>query len=109
MNTLRNHVQLIGRLGQAVDINETANGNKYARVSIATNEFYKNKEGEKVENTTWHNCVAWGKTAELMSEICDKGQKVALQGKLTNRSYEDKEGVKRYVTEVRVNEFELMG
>lgn len=108
MNNLRNNVQLIGHLGQTVDLNETANGNKYARVSIATNEFYKTKEGEKVENTTWHNCVAWGKTAELMNEICAKGQKVALQGKLTNRSYEDKEGVKRYVTEVRINEFELM-
>ncbi|PZD79439.1 single-stranded DNA-binding protein [Mesonia sp. K7] len=108
MNTLRNQVQLIGRLGQDIEVNGANNGNKFAKLSIATNEYYKNKQGEKIENTTWHNCVAWGKTAELMDKICEKGNKIALRGKLTNHSYEDKEGIKRFVTEVQIEEFELM-
>ncbi len=108
MNSMKNHVQLIGRLGDNVELSETGNGNKYARISLATNEAYMNKEGQKVENTTWHNCVAWGKTAEIISQFGEKGKQVALQGKLVNRNYEDKEGIKRYVTEVNVNEVVLL-
>lgn len=108
MNTLTNKVQLIGRLGQDVEVNEIANGSKYSRLSIATNEAYTNKDGEKVENTTWHNCVAWGKTAELIGELCNKGSRILVQGKLANRKYEDKEGTMRYVTEVIVSDFVAM-
>jgi len=108
MNTLRNKVQLIGHLGADVELKTLDNGNSVARISIATNESYKNKAGEKVDNTTWHNVVAWGKTAELANQLLKKGSEVALEGKLSNRSYEDKEGNKRYISEVVMNEFLLM-
>lgn len=108
MNNLKNKVQLIGRLGENVNTNELENGNQYARLSVATNEVYTNKDGEKVENTTWHNCVAWGKTAELIAQYAAKGKMIAIEGKLVNRNYEDKEGVKRYITEIQVSEFLLI-
>lgn len=109
MNSLRNKVQLIGRLGADVELKTLDNGNCVARISLATNENYLNKAGEKVENTTWHNVVAWGKTAELANQILKKGSEVALEGKLSNRSYETKEGEKKYISEVVMNEFLLMG
>lgn len=105
MNNLKNHVQLIGRLGNDVEVMETGNGNKYARLRIATNEHYYDKKGEKVENTTWHNCVAWGKNAENLGQYAEKGKQLVVQGKLTNRNYEDKNGETKYVTEIQVNEF----
>lgn len=108
MNKLQNSVQLIGRLGDDITLQEAGNGNKYARISVATNEVYYNQEGEKVENTTWHNCIAWGKSAENLGSYAAKGTQLAINGKLTNRNYEDKEGIKRYVTEVQVNEFMLL-
>ena len=76
---------------------------------MATNETYKNQKGEKVEETQWHNIVAWGKTAELMEQLLAKGKEVMVEGKLTSRSYEDKEGNKRYITEVVAQEFLLLG
>ena len=108
MNALRNKVQLIGHLGAEVELKKLENGNSVARISVATNESYKNKAGEKVTDTTWHNIVAWGKTAELASQLLKKGSEVALEGKLSNRSYEDKEGVKKYISEVVMNEFLLL-
>lgn len=105
MGTLRNQVQLIGNLGNDIEIIEFENGKKLAKLSVATNEYYKNSKGEKVQDTQWHNVVAWGKTAEYMSGSLKKGQEVCLKGKLTNRSYDDKAGVKKYVTEIVVNEF----
>jgi single-strand DNA-binding protein len=78
-------------------------------MSIATSDTYKNAKGEKVQDTTWHNLVMWGKTAEIAEKYLDKGSELAVSGKLTNRSYEDKDGVKRYVTEVLVNEIVLLG
>ncbi len=108
MNALRNKVQLIGHLGADVELKTLDNGNSVARISVATNEYYKNKAGEKVTDTTWHNVVAWGKTAELANQLLKKGSEVALEGKLSNRSYEDKAGVKKYVSEVVMNEFLLL-
>lgn len=108
MNALRNKVQLIGNLGVDVDFKTLENGNSIARLSIATNEYYKNKEGEKVTDTTWHTVVAWGKTAELSNQLLKKGSEVAIEGKLSNRSYDDKDGIKRYVTEVVMSEFLLL-
>lgn len=105
MNALRNKVQLIGRLGADVEMKSFDGGNQLARISVATNESYKNKEGEWVDNTTWHNVVAWGKTAELANQLLKKGSEVALEGKLSNRSYDDKEGNKKYVTEVVMSNF----
>ncbi len=105
MNTLRNSVQLIGNLGKKPEIITLESGNKLAKFSLATNETYKDDKGEKVTNTEWHNLIAWGKTAEIAEMFLDKGKEVAIQGKLTYNSYEDKNGIKRYSTEIVVNEF----
>ncbi len=109
MSTLKNHVQLIGNVGQEPTITNLENGKKVARFSIATNEFYKNKNGEKEQNIEWHTVVAWGKTAEIVENYVVKGKEVGVSGKLKSRSYEDKDGVKRYVTEIEANEILLLG
>jgi single-strand DNA-binding protein len=109
MSTLRNKVQLIGNVGNEPEITNLESGKKVAKFSIATNESYKNAQGEKVQNTQWHNIVAWGKIAEIVEKYVGKGKEVALEGKLTSRSYETKEGEKRYVTEVVVDEILLLG
>ena len=105
MTSMRNSVQLIGRLGKDVEIREFTNDRKMARFSLATNRFYKDKNGDNAEETQWHNIVAWGKTAELMGKILKKGNEVAIHGRLTYRNWEDKEGVKRYTTEIVVDDF----
>jgi single-strand DNA-binding protein len=105
MNTLKNSVQLIGHTGKDVEIISFDNGNKKATVSIATSDYYTNNKGEKVKQTEWHNLVAWGKTAELMAQVLRKGNEVAIQGKLTSRTFTDKSGASKYITEVAVNEF----
>ena len=105
MNTLKNSVQLIGNLGKDVELQNFDNGSKLAKISIATNEFYKNKKGEKMQNTEWHNAIAWGNLAENMSKILEKGNEVALKGKLVHRSYEDKNGNTRYTSQVVVSDF----
>ncbi len=109
MNALKNKVQLIGNLGQDPEIVNLDGGKKLAKFSIATSETYKNAQGEKVEDTQWHNVVAWGKTAEIVENFLSKGKQVAIEGKLTHRSYETKEGEKRYVTEVTCNELLMLG
>jgi len=108
MSTLRNKVQLIGHLGDDPKITELDEGRKVANVSIATNESYKNADGEKVTDTQWHNLVAWGKTADVFEKYTKKGSEIAIEGKLTSRSYENKEGDKRNVTEVKVDEVLLI-
>jgi single-strand DNA-binding protein len=109
MNTLRNKVQLIGNLGNDPEIINLESGKTLAKFSIATNESYKNASGEKVTDTQWHNVVAWGKTAQIIEKYVTKGKEVAIEGKLTSRSYETKEGEKRYVTEVVCNELLMLG
>ena len=109
MNAIRNKVQLIGNLGQDPEVVELDNGNKLAKFSIATNETYKNAKGEKVTDTQWHNVVAWGKTAEIVESYLTKGKEVAVEGKLVHRTYENSNGEKRYVTEVRCNEVLMLG
>mgnify|MGYP003643538618 CR=1 FL=1 len=109
MSTLKNKVQLIGNVGNEPEITNLESGKKVAKFSIATNESYKDSKGEKVTNTQWHNIVAWGKIAEIVEKYVGKGKEVALEGKLTSRSYETKEGEKRYVTEVVVDEILLLG
>ncbi|MGF1557405.1 single-stranded DNA-binding protein [Paucihalobacter sp.] len=108
MNALRNKVQLIGRLGQDPEIVNLESGKKLAKFSLATNENYTNAKGEKVENTQWHYVVAWGKTAEIIEKYVNKGQEVAVEGKLTTRDWEDKDGNKRYITEVVCNELLML-
>jgi len=109
MNTLRNKVQLIGNLGNTPEIITLDSGKKLAKFSIATNESYKNAQGEKVQDTQWHNVIAWNKTAEIVEKYLDKGKEVAIEGKLTTRSYDDKDGNKRYITEVVCNELLMLG
>lgn len=109
MSTIKNKVQLIGNLGNNPEIVTLESGKKIAKFSIATNESYKNAQGEKVTETQWHNIVAWNKTAEIVEKYCEKGKEVAIDGKLTSRSYDDKDGIKRYVTEIVVNEILLLG
>jgi len=108
MNTLRNKVQLIGNVGKTPEVKTLANGNMMAKFSLATNDSYKNKKGEYVNETQWHNIICWGGTAKIAEKLLEKGKEVALEGKLTTRSYEDKEGNKRYVTEVVAEEILLL-
>lgn len=109
MSTLRNKVQLIGHVGGTPDLTTLESGKKLVRFSIATNETYKNAQGEKQTNTEWHNLVAWGKTAEIIDKYVDKGREIAIEGKLTSRSYDDKDGIKRYVTEIVISELLMLG
>ena len=108
MYTLKNKVQLIGHLGNAPEVKNLENGRKLARFSLATNESYRNQEGEKVEETQWHNLIAWGKVAELCEQYLHKGSEIAIEGKLMHRDYNDTNGVKRYITEIQINELLLM-
>ena len=109
MNALRNKVQLIGNLGKNPEIITLDSGKKLAKFSIATNESYKNAKGEKITDTQWHNVIAWNKTAEIVEKYLVKGNEVAIEGRLTTRSYEDKEGEKKYITEIIVNELLMLG
>jgi len=108
MNAMKNRVQLIGNVGNDPEIKTLENGKKLAHITIATNDHYKNDKGEKVEQTEWHRVTAWGKTAEIIEKYVVKGKEVAIDGKLTHRSYDDKNGEKRYITEVVVNEILLL-
>ncbi len=109
MNALRNRVQLIGNLGMDPEVKSFDKDKKMAKLSIATNEVYYKAKGEKVQDTQWHNIVMWGKTAEIAEKYLKKGQEVAVEGKLVNRSWETKEGDKRYATEVVVSELVMLG
>ena len=108
MNSLKNKVQLIGNLGNAREVKILDGGNKLARLSLATNETYKNSKGEKITETQWHNVIAWGKTAEIVEKYFTKGIEVMVEGKLINRNYTDKEGIKRYITEVQAIELLIL-
>jgi len=105
MNAIKNQVQLIGNLGKDVELVTLESGNKLARITLATNSYYKNKEGEKVQETQWHNLNAWGKKAEAMEKILKKGSELIVNGKLTYTNYVDKEGIKRYNSVIVVNDF----
>jgi single-strand DNA-binding protein len=109
MYALKNKVQLIGHLGNQPDVRTTEAGKKWARFSIATNEVYRNTKGEKITETQWHNLVAWGKVAEIAEKFLKKGSEIVVEGKLINRNYTDKDGNKKYVTEVQVNEVLMLG
>ena len=108
MTSLRNNVRLIGNLGNDPEIRTFESGKKNASFSLATNEVYYNNEGEKVEDTQWHNIVVWGKKVEVVEQYLKKGSEIALEGKLVNRSYE-KEGERKYITEINMNDMQMMG
>ena len=103
MNALRNNVRLIGHLGDNPKVRKLESGKTVANFSIATNEIYRDNKGEKQSETTWHRLVAWGKQAEVAENYLKKGLEIAIDGKITNRSYEDKNGEKHYITEIVVN------
>ena len=109
MNTLKNSVRLVGNLGMDPEVKSFDNNRKLAKISIATNETYKNDKGEKITDTQWHNLILWGNQAKLAEDLLKKGDEIAIEGKLASRSYVDKDGNKKYVTEVVVNEFLKVG
>jgi single-strand DNA-binding protein len=104
-----NKVILIGNLGKDPDLRYTPGGKAVASFSLATSERWTNQDGQKQENTTWHNIVAWGKQAEVMKEYLTKGKQVYIEGRISNRSYDDKEGNKKYISEVVVQNFTFIG
>lgn len=106
--SIRNKVTLIGRTGKEVEIVKFENG-QLAKVSLATSEHYTNAKGEKVEETQWHNLVCYGKTAEIMQKYVEKGKEICVEGKIQYKTYDDKDGNKRYSTDIRVEELLLLG
>lgn len=108
MSSIKNKVQLIGNLGANPEIKTMEDGKKLARMSVATNESYRNTKGEKVTDTNWHQVVAWGKTAAIVEKYLKKGSEIALEGKLVTRQYVDKDGIKKYITEIIADEILLL-
>ena len=108
MSTLKNTVRLIGNLGFDPEVREVAKGRKVARMTVATNDSYRNASGEFVTDTQWHTVVAWGATAAQVEKLLRKGSPINLEGRLVHRSYEAKDGIKRYVTEVVLNGFQVL-
>lgn len=109
MSAIKNKVQLIGNVGATPEIKTMEGGKKLAQFSLATHETYRNAKGEKVTETQWHRVVCWGKLAEIAEKYLAKGKEVALEGRLVNRSYNDKDGNKKYICEIQVSELLLLG
>ena len=109
MNAMKNKVQLIGHVGQEPEIKTFGEGKKVANISLATNESYTNAKGEKVEETQWHKVKAWGKVADIIEKYVTKGKEICVEGKLTYSDYLDKNGEKKYVTEVVISDILLLG
>ncbi len=109
MYALKNRVQLLGNIGAAAEIRETAGGKKVANFSLATNEVRKDENGERTTETQWHRLVAWGKLADIIEQYTTKGSELMVEGKLIYRSYTSKEGETKYITEIEVREIMLMG
>ncbi|NOY52140.1 MAG: single-stranded DNA-binding protein [Deltaproteobacteria bacterium] len=104
-----NRVQLIGRLGKNPEVRYTSNGSSVANFTMATNESWIGKDGQKNERTEWHNIVAWGKLGEICGEYLTKGKQIYIEGRLTTRSWEDRDGKKRYTTEVKADNMIMLG
>jgi len=109
MNALRNTVQLIGYTGGEPEVKVFAKGKKLAVITLATNEVFTNEKGEKIKETQWHKLIAWGKQAEVVEQYVAKGKEIAVQGKLTYRTYEDNAGEKHYITEIIIKDLLLLG
>ena len=105
-----NKVMLIGRLGQDPEVKYTANGTAVCNFSLATSESYKDKAtGERQEKTEWHKLVAFARTAEVCGEYLSKGKQIYIEGKIQTRSWEDNDGKKNYMTEILVNQMQMLG
>lgn len=108
MNSLRNRVFLLGNLGQDPETKELENGKKMTRFTLATSDEYKNSEGQKIKETTWHNIVAWNGLANVTGQYLKKGGQVAVEGRIVYRSYEDKKGVTKYITEIVIHDLFML-
>lgn len=108
MNSLKNKVQLIGYLGQDPETKTTESGKKVTHFTLATDDGYKNAEGQKVNETTWHNIVAWNGLADLADKYLKKGRQIAVEGRIVYRTYEDKKGTTRYITEIVLNDLAFL-
>ena len=104
-----NKVILLGNLGKDPEVRRLDDGRGVANFSLATSETYKKKSGEKVTNTEWHNIVLWSPLADIAENYLKKGSQVYIEGKISNRSYEDKDGVKKYISEVVGRDITLLG
>ena len=109
MANMRNQVRLIGRLGKDPDVKETTTGKKLARLNLATNESYLNDKGERVSETQWHAVICWGRLATLAEKYLAKGNELAIEGKINNRSYQDKDGSRKFITEIVASDFVMLG
>lgn len=107
MYSLKNKVNLIGNLGKDVEVKETKGGKKLARFSVATNDSY-NKDGERQQDTQWHSIIAWGKTADMMALLLKKGNQVAIEGRISYGSFQDKDGNTRYTTDIVASTFQKL-
>jgi len=105
MNSLRNSVRLVGNLGMDPEVKTFDSNKKLAKLSLATSESYKNEKGERITDTQWHNLVIWGAQAQIAGDLLKKGDEIVIEGRLNNRSYIDKDGNKKYLSEIVVNEF----
>lgn len=108
MATIKNKVNLIGRIGMAPELQNASNGTSYSRFSIAVNQNYKDKKGNWVEDTQWMSLVLFGRDAERFVKQAQKGMEVAIEGRIINRQFEGKDGNKRYVTDIHVDDFFLL-
>jgi single-strand DNA-binding protein len=108
MNSLSNRVTLIGNLGQDPEMKTTETGKKFTHFTLATKDGYKNAEGQRVNETTWHNIVAWNGLADIAGKFLKKGKEVAVEGRIVYRTYEDKKGVTKYITEIVLNDLILL-
>jgi single-strand DNA-binding protein len=108
MNTLKNRVTLIGNLGQDPEVKTIETGKKVTHFTLATDDGYKNSDGQKVSETTWHNIVAWNGLAEIAGKYLKKGHQVAVEGRIVYRTYEDKKGATKYITEIVLNDLILL-
>ena len=108
MSSLANRVTLIGNLGQDPETKTTESGKKLVHFTLATKEGFKNAEGQRVNETTWHNIVAWNGLADVAGKFLKKGNEVAVEGRIVYRSYEDKKGITKYITEIVLNDLELL-
>jgi single-strand DNA-binding protein len=109
MNSLKNKVILVGRLGQNPETKTIENGKKVTHFTLATDDSYKNSEGQKISEATWHNIVAWNGLADVAGRFLKKGKQVAVEGRISYRSYEDKNGATRNITEIVLNDLVLLG
>ena len=108
MNSLANRVTLIGNLGKDPETKTTETGKKLTYFTLATKDGYKNAEGQRVNETTWHNIVAWNGLADIAGKYLKKGKEVAVEGRIVYRSYEDKKGITKNITEIVLNDLILL-